>query len=54
MLNNHSTIEERKKQFSYYCDDCDFGVYIKSSYDKHIKTNKHKMRSIKTNKKNEE
>ncbi len=46
-LNNHSTIEERKTQFTYYCDCCNFGVFMKSSYNKHMNTNKHKMKSKK-------
>jgi hypothetical protein len=41
VLNNHSTIEERKSQFTYYCECCDFGIFVKSMMDTHLKTNKH-------------
>lgn len=43
ILNNHSTKEEKKKGFKYYCESCDFGVFVKSMFDKHLATNKHKM-----------
>lgn len=45
MLNNHLTKEEREKEFLFYCKTCDFGVFTKSCYDKHIETKKHKMKS---------
>ena len=45
-LNNHLSKEDRKKQFTFFCEKCDFGTFIKLSYDKHIVTNKH---LIKTN-----
>ena len=41
-LNNHSTKEERKKEYKYYCELCDFGVLSKSLYEKHIETITHK------------
>ena len=41
-LNNHATKEERKTQFKYYCDKCDFGVFTESSYQKHITSLRHK------------
>jgi hypothetical protein len=41
-LNNHSTKEERKKEYKYYCEYCDFGVLSKSLYAKHIETITHK------------
>ena len=47
-LNNHSSIEERKKEFKYYCDICDFGVFTESSYKKHIESKVHqKINKIK-------
>ena len=45
-LNNHSTNEERKLQFTFYCEKCDFGCFTQSSYNIHIETKKH---NIKTN-----
>lgn len=44
ILNNHSTKEEKKNKFKFYCETCDFGVFVKSVYDKHIKTKKHNMK----------
>ena len=41
-LNKHSTKDERKKEFKYYCELCDFGVLSKSLYDKHLETSTHK------------
>ena len=45
-LNNHGTIEERKKQFKYYCSLCDFGTYNKKSYEIHISKNKVHLRKL--------
>ena len=44
-LNNHSTIEERKKGFKYYCKKCNFGVFTKTSYNLHKNTKKHKNKT---------
>ncbi len=41
-LNNHSNKEERKKQFKYYCNNCDFGVFTESSFEKHKNSLRHK------------
>jgi len=41
-LNKHSTKEERKKEYKYYCELCDFGVFGKSLYDTHLETSTHK------------
>lgn len=43
-LNNHSTSEERKKKFKFYCHKCNFGVFTESSFNKHLTTKKHKMK----------
>ena len=43
-LNNHDTKENRKTNFKYYCESCDFGVFTETSYNKHIKTKKHEMK----------
>ena len=42
ILNNHSTVEERKKGFKYYCEVCDTGRASKKEIETHLKTNKHK------------
>lgn len=41
-LNEHGTIEDKKKEFTYYCEYCDFGTFSKDIYEKHNNTNKHK------------
>ena len=40
-LNNHSTSQERKDKFKYYCEKCDFGGFSSTSINAHIKTKKH-------------
>jgi len=40
-LNNHSTKDERKKEFKYYCEVCDFGVFTESSLEKHNQSLRH-------------
>lgn len=42
VLNEHSTIEERKKAFKFYCKVCDHGTFAKYLHDCHIATDKHK------------
>lgn len=42
ILTNHSTQEDRKKEFTYYCAACDYGTFCKFSHDNHLQTNKHK------------
>lgn len=45
ILNNHSTLEERKKEFPYYCELCDYGIFSKDLFDKHLLTKRHFMKS---------
>ncbi len=45
ILNNHSTIEERKKEFLYYCECCDYGIYSKDLFDNHLLKKRHLMKS---------
>jgi hypothetical protein len=52
ILNFHSTKEERKLGFKYYCEYCDFGTFAKSFYDKHNTTSKHKAILAAINNKN--
>ncbi len=40
-LNNHSSKDERKNKFKFYCDNCDFGCFSKTGYDKHLKSKIH-------------
>ena len=35
-LNNHANKEERKKDFKYYCEPCDFGNFSKSLFKLHM------------------
>ncbi len=37
----HSTKEDRKKEFKFYCENCDFGSFAIKSYNKHLETKKH-------------
>ena len=37
-LNHHSTKEERKKDFKFYCDECNYGSFIHSLYKIHLET----------------
>lgn len=41
-LNNHSTKEERKKEFKYYCELCDFGVFAETTFNIHTESKAHK------------
>ena len=45
ILNNHSTLEEKKKGFTYYCESCDYGIFSKDNYEKHLQTTKHIRKS---------
>lgn len=43
VLNQHSTEKERKEQFNYYCDLCDFGTFGKCVYKSHLETKIHQQ-----------
>lgn len=34
-INNHSTLDEREKDFNYYCKLCDYGTLSKDLINKH-------------------
>ncbi len=40
-LNNHCSVEEREKEFKYYCKECNYGSFGISEYNNHIKSKKH-------------
>jgi hypothetical protein len=40
-LSKHSTLEERKKEYPYYCEYCDTGTFTKCVYIDHNKSKKH-------------
>jgi hypothetical protein len=40
-LNNHASIKERKEQFKYYCETCNYGNITQSHYNIHINSIKH-------------
>jgi len=44
ILNNHSSIEEKKKGFKFYCEVCDYGIINESKYNEHLETSKHKIK----------
>jgi len=37
-LNNHANKEDRKKEFKYYCEECDFGNFTKGLFNLHMQT----------------
>ena len=39
----HSTKEERKEKFKYFCENCDYGTFSESYFNTHKKTEKHIM-----------
>ena len=41
-LNTHANKEEREKDFTYYCKNCDLGTFSKDTFESHIDSNKHK------------
>jgi hypothetical protein len=41
ILNNHSTKNERKEKYKYYCDKCDFGTFSKQRYEEHLMCQTH-------------
>jgi hypothetical protein len=40
-LTHHSNKEERKREFKYYCEKCDFGTYAEILFTRHYETKKH-------------
>jgi hypothetical protein len=42
-LTHHSTKEERKKEFKFYCDKCDFGTFADILFTRHLETKKHSI-----------
>ena len=44
-LIDHSTKENRKKDFTHYCDTCDFGTFNKRSYSVHLGSKIHQRRN---------
>jgi hypothetical protein len=42
ILNKHSNTEERKLQFKYYCNYCNFGTFCNKTMEIHNNTDKHK------------
>ena len=44
ILNNHSSIEEKKIGFKYYCETCDYGIMNEIKYKIHLDTSKHKIK----------
>ena len=44
ILNNHSSIEEKKNGFKYYCEICNIGYFIEHKIIAHLETTKHKIK----------
>jgi hypothetical protein len=49
-LNTHGTLEEREKDFKYYCKYCNFGTFSIDLINIHNETKKHKYNEIIHNK----
>ncbi len=47
ILNNHSSIEEKKKEYTLFCELCGFGTFSKDIMEKHNNSVKHKYNQIK-------
>ncbi len=43
ILNKHATIEQREKEFKFYCKLCDFGTFSKDTIEVHNNSDKHKL-----------
>ena len=43
ILNKHASLEEREKEFKYYCKICDFGTFSKDTIEVHNESEKHKL-----------
>jgi hypothetical protein len=41
----HLTKEDRKNNFNFYCEKCDFGTFAELLYNNHIKSEKHNRMS---------
>ena len=41
-LNNHCEKEQREKEYTFYCRECDFGVFYENFMNDHKNTVKHK------------
>ena len=46
-LNYHGNFEERKNNFKFFCEYCNYGTFSKSFIEKHINSIKHE--TIKNN-----
>ena len=44
ILNNHSSVEEKKNGFKYYCKICNIGYFIEHKINAHLETTKHKIK----------
>ncbi len=44
ILNNHSTIDERRREFPFYCDLCNSGFMKTTGLDRHLTTRKHQKK----------
>ena len=42
-LNEHGSFDERKNNFKFFCECCNYGTFAKSFIEKHKNSNKHKI-----------
>ena len=43
VLNKHGTLEQREKEFKFYCKICDFGTFSKDTIEVLNNSDKHKL-----------
>jgi hypothetical protein len=45
-LTFHSTKDDRKEKFAYFCEKCDFGSFSKKTFSVHENTMRHKLLNV--------
>ena len=46
ILNYHCTKAERKKDYPFFCEECNTGRLTKKEFDKHLRTSTHKRKKM--------
>jgi hypothetical protein len=44
ILTNHSEKEDREKEFTYYCKECDYGTFHSNMFNIHCDTKRHLLK----------
>ena len=48
ILNEHANIEQREKEFKYYCKQCDHGTFAKDLNKRHMESDRHKKHVLRS------